>query len=184
MKLLILTISFFFVTLFSNGQIKGDTTVTIKYIDSLKREIADLKQKNNFLFWGYQEKANVFKVDTVFIRSDSSIITFSFKDGKILKRQFNILDKHNDIVQYTVHYYDSKQQVRYIEDWQTLKDYYFDGKLSSSERLEYDSLGRPTLSVKYLQSVRRTIRKTFYYDQSGTIQTKTDIIKNYALWDE
>ena len=184
MKLLVLTILFIFLTFFSYGQVKKDTTVTVKYIDSLKREIADLKQKNNSLYWGYQEKANVFKADTVFIRSDSSIITFSFNDGKILKRQFNILDKHNNIVQYTIHFYDSKQQVRYIENWQTLKDDYFDGMLSSSERLECDSLGRQTLSVKYLQSVRRTIRKTFYYDQSGATQTKTDIIKSYALWDE
>lgn len=184
MKLLVLTISFYFVTFFSYGQVNNDTTVTIKYIDSLKRTIANLKERNNFLYWHYQEKANVYKVDTVFIRSDSSIITFTLKDGKLLKRQYNILDKQNDIIQYTIHYYDNKQQVTYIEDWQTLKDDFFEGKLSSSERLEYDSLGRPTLSIKYLQAVRRTIRKTFFYNQSGTIQTKTEIIKSYALWDE
>ncbi len=184
MKLLILTISFSFVALFSDGQVKSDTTVTIKYVDSLKREIADLKQRSNFLFWSYQEKANVSKVDTVLIRPDSSIITFYSKDGNILKRQFNVLDKDNDIVQYTIYYYNNKQQVSYIEDWQTLKDEYFDGRLSSAERLEYDSLGRQILSVKYLDSVRRTIRKTFHYDKSGAIETKTDIIKSYALWDE
>lgn len=171
-------------TCLSYGQVNSDTTVKINYIDSLKRTIADLKKRNNSLYWHYQEKANVSKIDTVVIRSDSSIINFTLKDGKLLKRQFNILDIHNDIVQYTIHFYDSKQRVKYIEDWQTLKDNFFDGKLSSSERLEYDSLGRPTLSIKYLQSVRRTIRKTFSYDRNGTIQTKTDIIKGYALWDE
>ena len=184
MKLLIPTIFFFCVTLVSNGQAKNDTTVTTKYIDSLKREIADLKRRNNFLYWGYQEKAYVSKVDTSFIRSDSSVITFSLKDGNILKRQFSILDKNNDIVKYTVHYYDNKQQVRYIEDWQILKNDYFDGKLASAERLVYDSLGRQTLSVKYLQSARRTIRTTTWYDQDGQKQTKTEIIKSDGLWDE
>lgn len=184
MKLLVLTISFFFVTFYSFGQFNIDTTVTIKYIDSLKKTIADLKERNNFLYWHYQEKANVSKVDTIFIRSDSSIITFTLKDGNLLKRQFNILDKDNDIVQYTIYYYNNKKQVSYIEDWQTLKDECFDGRLSSAERLEYDSLGRQILSVKYLDSVRRTIRKTFHYDKSGAIETKTSIIKSYALWDE
>jgi hypothetical protein len=172
------------VTLYLSGQQKLDTTVTKNSIDSLKRELADLKQKNNFLFWSYQEKTNVSKIDTASIRSDSSIITFSLKDGNPLKRQFNTLDKSNNIVQYTIHYFNSKQQVKYIEDWQTLKDHDFDAKLSSSERIEYDSLGRQTLSVKYLQSVRRTIRTAFSYEQNGAKQTKTDIINSYALWDE
>jgi len=184
MKISVLTISLLFVTLYSSGQNKKDTTLSKKYIDSLKRELADLRQRNNFLYWGFQEKANVSKVDTVFIRSDSSIITYSLKDGNPLKRQFNVLDNGNGIVQYTIHYYDSKKQVKYIEDWQTINEENFDAKLSSSERFEYDSLGRQTLRVKYLQSVRRTIRKTFSYDQNGTRQTKTDIIKSYALWDE
>ena len=184
MKLLILILSSFFLTLVSNGQVKNDTTVTIKFIDSLKRQIADLKERNNFLYWGYQEKGYVSKVDTLLIRSDSSVITFSLKDGSILKRQFNVLDTSNDIIQYTVHYYDNKQRVRYIEDWQTLKDEYFDGKLISAERLEYDSLDRQKLSVKYLQSVRRTIRNITFYDRHGDKQNKTEIIKGDALWDE
>lgn len=184
MKLFILTISLLFGALYASGQHISDTTVTKKYIDSLKRELAELKERNSFLYWAYQEKTNVSSIDTVFIRPDSSIITYSLKDGKPLKRQFNIIDKNNDLVRYTIYYYDSKQQVKYIEDWQTLKDDYFDGKLSSSERLDYDSLGRQTLSVKYLQSVRRTIRTAFRYDPNGKKQTKTDIIKSYALWDE
>lgn len=184
MKLSVLTISFLFLAIFSSGQRKNDTTVTIKYVDSLKREIANLKGRNNFLYWGFQEKTYVHKIDTVFIRSDSSIITLSLKDGKPLKRQFNVLDKDNDIVQYTIHYYDSKQQVKYIEDWHTLQDEHFDAMLLSSERIEYDSVGRQILSVKYLQSARRTIRTAFWYDQNGIKQTKTDIIKSYALWDE
>jgi len=184
MKPSILTISFLFLTLFSSGQQRNDTTVTIKYIDSLKREIADLKGRNNFLYWSFQEKAYVHKIDTVFIRVDSSIITFSLKDGKPLKRQFNILGKDNDLLQYTIHYYDNKGQVRYIENWNTLKDDYFDSKLSSAERLQYDSLGRQTLSIKYLQSVRRTIRTEYWYDLKGERQAKTVIIKGDALWDE
>ena len=184
MKLLVLTISFLLATLISSGQFKSDTTVTIKYIDSLKRQLADLKERNNFLYWGYREKVYVSKIDTVFIRLDSSIITFSLKDGSPLKRQFNIFDKNYDLVRYTIHYYNSKRQIKYIEDWQSMKDDDFDGRLSSSERIEYDSLGRPSLSLKYLQSARRTIRKAFFYDQNGMIQTKTDVIKSYALWDE
>jgi len=184
MRLSVLTISFLLLTLFSRGQHQNDTTVTIWYIDSLKRELADLKRRNNSLYWGYQEKVNVQKIDTVFIRTDSSIITFSFKDGRPLKRQFNILDKDNDLVQYTIHYYDNKERVRYIEIWNTLRDDYFDAKLSSAERIEYDSSGKQTLSVKYLQSVRRTTRTEYWYDQKGERQAKTVIIKSDALWDE
>lgn len=184
MKLFLLTISFLSPTLFCSGQHRNDTTVAMKYVDSLRREIADLKGRNNFLYWGFQEKAYVHKIDTVFIGSDSSIITFSLKDGKPLKRQFNVLDKDHDIVQYTIHNYDNKLQVKYIEKWYTLKDEHFGAMLLSSERIEYDSLGRQILSVKYLQSVRRTIRTVFWYDQNGIKQTKTDIIKSYALWDE
>jgi hypothetical protein len=184
MKLSVLTISFLFLTLFSSGQQRNDTTVTIKYIDSLKRELADLKRRNNFLFWGFQEKAYVGKIDTVFIRADSSIITFSLKDGKPLKRQFSVLGKDNDLLKYTIHYYDNKGQVRYIENWNTLKDDNFDAKLESAERLQYDSLGRQTLNVKYLQSVRRTIRTEYSYDLKGERQAKTLIIKSDALWYE
>ena len=184
MKLSVLTISFLFLTLFSCGQQRNDTTVTIKYIDSLKRELADLKGRNNFLYWSFQEKTYVHKIDTVIIRADSSIITSSLKDGKPLKRQFNVLGKDNDLLQYTIHYYDNKGQVRYIENWNTLKDDYFDAKLSSAERLQYDSLGRQILSVKYLQSVRRTIRTEYSYDLNGERQAKTVIIKSDALWVE
>ena len=184
MKPSVLIISFSFMTLFSIGQQKNDTIVTINYIDSLKREIADLKRRNNFLYWGFQEKTYVHKIDTVFIRADSSIITFSLKDGKPLKRQFNILGKDSDLLQYTIHYYDNKGLVRYAENGNTLKGDHFDAKLLSAERLQYDSLGRQTLSVKYLQSVRRTIRTDYWYDLKGERQTKTEIIKSDALWDE
>lgn len=184
MKLSVLTISLLFVTLCSSGQHKSDTTVTKNYIDSLKRELADLKQRNNFLFWSYQEKTNVVKIDTVFIRPDSSVITFLLKDEIPLKRQFNILGRDKAIVQYTIHYYDKKGLARYIEHWDALIDNYFDAKLSSAERNQYDSLGRQTLNVKYLQSARRTIRNEYLYDQNGERQIKTTIIKGDALWDE
>ena len=123
-------------------------------------------------------------IDTVFIRADSTIITFSLTDGRPLKRQFNVLNKDNEIVHYTIHYYDNKRQVRYIENWDTLKDDYFDAKLSSAERIKYDSSGRQTLRIKYLQSVHRTIRTEYQYDLNGKLQTKTLIIKSDALWDE
>ena len=184
MKLFVLTISFLFLTLFSSGQHKNDTIVTIKYIDSLKRELSDLKRRNNFLYWGLQEKANVHKIDTVFVRTDSSIITFSLKDGKPLKRQFNIFGKDNDLVHYAVHYYDNNGKVKYIENWDTLKDDYFEAKLSSAERIQYDSAARQTLSIKYLQSVRLTIRTKYWYDLKGVRQTNIIIIKSDALWDE
>ena len=184
MKLPILIILLLLLALFSSGQHKDDTTVTIKYVDSLKQEIARLKSRNNFLYWSYQEKANVAKIDTVFIRADSSIITFSLKDGMPLKRQFNILGKDNDLVQYTIHYYDNKGQIRYIENWNALKEDYFDAKLSSAERIEYDSSGRQTLSLKYFQSVRRTIRTEFRYDLKGERQVKSVAIKGDAVWDE
>ncbi|RZJ99902.1 MAG: hypothetical protein EOO46_21610 [Flavobacterium sp.] len=184
MRLSVLIITFLFATLNAIAQHKGDTSVPIWYIDSLKREIADLKRTNNFLYWGYQEKTSVDKIDTVFIRSDSSIITFSLKDGKPLKRQFNILSKDKELVQYTFHFYDSKGQVRYVENWDVLKNDYFDAKLTSAERIQYDSLGRPTLSIKYLQSVRRTIRIKYWYDKNGKRQVMPVAIKGDALWDE
>lgn len=184
MKLLLMTISFLLASLISSGQFKNDTTITIKYIDSLKKELANLKERNNFLYWSYREKVDVSKIDTVFIRLDSSIITFTLKDESPLKRQFNIFDKNKNLVRYTIYYYNNKQQIKFIEDWQAIKDDYFDVRLTSSERIEYDSLGRPSLSLKYLQSARRTIRKAFFYDQNGMMQTKSDIIKSYAMWDE
>jgi len=184
MKLSVLTISFLILTLTLCGQTTKDTVVSIKYIDSLKREIANLKEKNNFLFWHYQEKANIAKIDTLYTRADSSIFTFFLQDGKPLKRQFNVLDKDNTIVQYSIHYYNNKGHLKYIENWQNLKDDNFGAKLSSAERIEYDILGRQTLSVTYFQSARRTIRKTFWYDNSGAKQSKVGIIKSYALWDE
>jgi len=184
MKFPVLTISFLFLTLFSKGQHKNDTTVTIKYVDSLKSEIADLKRRNNFLYWSYQEKANVHKIDTVFIRPDSSIITFSLHNGKPLKKQFNILNEENGLAHYRIHYYDDKGQVRYIEDWDVLKDNHFDAKLSSAERIWYDSSGRQTLSVKYLQSAHRTIRTEYWYEQNRQRHSKTVIIKSDALWEE
>ena len=165
MKLPLLTILFLLLTLFSKGQHKNDTTVTIKYVDSLKRVIADLKRRKNFLYWSYQEKTNVHKIDTVFLRADSSIITFLLQDGKPLKQQFNTLDKDNGLVHYTIHYLDNKGQVRYIENWDALKDDYFDAKLSSAERIGYDSSGRQTLSVKYLKSLHRTIRTEYWMPQ-------------------
>lgn len=184
MKLPVLIILLLLLALFSSGQNKDDTTVTIKYIDSLKREIASLKSRNNFLYWSYQEKVNVAKIDTVFIRADSSIINFSLKDGRPLKRQFNILGKDNNLVQYTIHYYDNKGQKRYIENWDAMKEDYFDAKLSSAERIEYDSSGRQTLSLKYLQSVHRTIRTEYNYDLKGERQVKSVAIKGDAVWDE
>lgn len=184
MKLPVLTILLLFMTLFSRGQHKGDTTVTIKYVDSLKQEIAGLKARNNFLYWSYQEKANVHKIDTVFIRADSSIITFWLKDGKPLKRQFNILSKDNSLVQYAIYYYDNKGQIRYIESWDALKDDYFDAKLSSAERIEYDSSGRQTLSLKYLQSVHRTIRTEYRYAPNGERIAKSIAVKGDATWNE
>jgi hypothetical protein len=184
MKIPVLTISFLIVTLSLSGQIPNDTIVSIKYIDSLKRELASLKEKNNFLYWHYQEKVSVTKIDTLFICADSSIVTFLLQDGMPLKRQFNILDKDSSIVQYSIHYYNNKQHVRYIENWEALKDDNFDAKLSSAERIEYDSTGRQTLSVTYLQSTRRTVRRTFWYDQNGAKQSRVDVIKNYALWNE
>ena len=184
MKLPLLTILLLFLTLFSRGQHKNDTTITIKYIDSLKRELTDLKRRNNFLYWGLQEKANVYKIDTVFIRADSSILTFWLKDEKPLKRQFNILGKGNDLVKYTIHYYDNKGQIRYIENWYALKNDYFDAKLSSAERIEYDSSGRQTLSVKYLESVHRTIRTAYWYDLNGERKAKSIALKGDSMWDE
>ena len=184
MKLFVLTISFLYVTLYSSGQYNTDTTVTKKYIDSLRRELSDLKEKNNFLYWAYQEKKNVLRIDTVFIRADSSIITFSLRDGKPLKRQFNILDKDKDLIRYAVHYYNNKEQVKYIENWRSMHDDRFDGRLESAERIEYDNSGRQTLRVKYLQSVRRTIRTNYLYDLNGEKQTTTEVIKSDALWDE
>jgi hypothetical protein len=142
MKLVMFTISLLIVTLSLNGQTAKDTIVSISYIDSLKREVANLKERNNSMFWRFQEKANVTKIDTMFIRPDSSIITYSLKEGKPLKKQFNIHDKKGDIARYSNHYYNNKQQLKYIENWVNLKDDDFDAKLSSAERIEYDSLGR------------------------------------------
>ena len=184
MKLSVLTISFLIGTLSLSGQNIQDTVVPIKYIDSLKIELANLKDRNNFLFWNYQEKVNVSKIDTVFIRADSSIITFSLKDGKILKRQFNLLGKDNNVILYSNYYYNNLQQVKYIQNWATMTDEFFTSRLLSAERLEYDSLGRQVLSITYLQSVHRTIRRNFWYDQNGTKQSKVEIIKSYALWNE
>lgn len=184
MKLCIVTMVLLFLTFSSNGQYKSDTTVRRSYIDSLKRELADLKQTNNFLYWSYQEKIDVVKIDTVFIRPDSSVISYLRNDEMPLKRQFNILDRNKNIVQYTIHYYEKNGLVRYIEHWDVLRDGYFDGKLSSAERNHYDSLGREILNVKYLQSARRTIRNEYWYDQNGERRNKATIIEGDALWDE
>lgn len=178
------TISFLLISKFLIGQSSNDTLVPVKLVDSLKREISKLKQTNNFLYWGYHEKVDVSKIDTVFLRSDSAIITYFLSNGGIFKKQFSLYDEENHITQYSIHYYDNKQNIRYIEKWDALKDEIFDARLSSAERIEYDRSGRQILSVTYLQSIRRTIRKTFRYDNNGVKNFTVDIIKSYALWDE
>jgi len=189
MKQFVLSISIFFFTQFLHGQTSNDTIISKKYIDSLKRKLADEKDRNNFLYWHYRLKSDVIKVDTVFIRSDSADITHyvkSYLDENLIPLMTKSVSNYtkNEVTDYIERYYHDKLQVRYIEYWYAIADDKFDAKLSRKERIEYDNLGRVILHATYLQSARRTITKTFWYDSLGTAHSSTATISGYAVWDE
>ena len=78
------TISILIVSLSLTDRLRKTGLYQLGYIDSLKCELANLKGRNNSMYWRFQEKANVTKIDTVFILPDSPIITYSLKEGKPL----------------------------------------------------------------------------------------------------
>ena len=110
----VLSILITFLPHFLYGQSGNDTIIPKKYIDSLKKEIADLKDRNNSLYWRNRLKSDVIKTDTVFIRPDSAEITYyvkSYLDESLIPLMTKSVSNYtkNKVTDYIERYYDYKQ---------------------------------------------------------------------------
>ena len=189
MKHFALLILFTLLTQFLFGQTVNDTIVSKTYIDSLKKEIAELRDKNNGLYWRNRLKSDIVKIDTVFIRPDSvDIIHYvkSYIDESLIVLMIKSVSNFSKgkVTDYIEHFYDYKKQLRYVEFWNAINDEKFVARLYKKERLEYDNSSRLKLHVTYLSSERRTITKTIWYDSLGNANSRTETKKGYSMWDE
>ena len=129
-------------------------------MDSLKGQLSHQKERNNFLYWNYHLKTNVAKVDTAFIRPDSSVISYYLGNGKLLMQESAEYDNQNQKTFYIRRHYNEMERVVYVEHWVSINDSRFVAKMTKTERMEYDRLGRLILHVIYFANIAQHIGMT------------------------
>jgi hypothetical protein len=159
------------------AQAGNDTTVSKNLLDSLHYRISQLKDSTRRLFYYNHVLLNVFRVDTIKSRLDSTTVNFYSKSDKLLKRVVLEKFKRTDCISLEkAQYFNRQQQVEFVEYWEhtcltdeekTSKKL-FEKVHYTFERLEYDAAGRLSAMVYCRpEMLGKFTRLEYAYDEKG-----------------
>jgi hypothetical protein len=197
MKFRLFLISFFICQVVC-GPSHKDTTISKRTLDSLKSELWQKSETINRIGWAYRLKVDSHKVDTVFLRPDSLVVTYWTKEKKHLYQESINLRKGSfkkDFCKGLIvkRFFNRQGQGVYIERWDGLcydetdkekDEIYFDSRLRQIERVIYNNAGQiiRRMSHEY-QSYRSemTLQFVYLYDNGIERQTVQRVDKN-SFW--
>lgn len=168
-------------------RLNGDTTIPIKLLDSLQAVTFLQKEKNNQMYWTYELKLRVKKVDTLSARPDSVVVNHSTPDGRVVKQQVLHYDNKSCLSWSEEKFFNEKGLLAYRETFRhwcgpMKEDEVFIERIRTHfERREYGPQGRIVKWV-YWYSISRIMRITYTYDASGKQSKHWEKIQVHEFW--
>jgi hypothetical protein len=173
----------------SHGQNMADTCLTERQFDQLKNRIYFLEGSNRVQQFQIRLLSDLSRIDTVHSSSDSLVVKYFDKTGKLLRKQKKYLRNGCTKDSLVIHF-NKDALASYIENWTSSlfeaettdkENKYFIYKNSHS-RYEYDSVKRVTKYVFHI-STTMTRRIVNSYDIEGKRTSKTIAIREEEFWD-
>jgi hypothetical protein len=159
------------------AQAGRDTTVSKSLLDSLHYRIYQLTDSTRRLSYYNHVLANVFRIDTIKSRFDSTTLNYYSKSGQLLKRVILERFKRADCISLEkAEYFNRRQESEFIEYWEhtCLTDEekaskeLFEKVHYTYERLEYDTMGRVSALVYCRpEMLGKFMRLEYAYDENG-----------------
>ena len=183
------TILFIVLGHLSFGQKSSDTCLTERQFHDLKYRISFLVEKSITQQLQIRLLTELNQVDTVHNSTDSIVIKYFSRTGKIIRTQKKYLRNGCTRDSLLIHY-NKNELTEYIENWSSSlcdadttdkENMYFIYKNSYS-RYEYDSLKRVTKYVFHI-STPMTRRILISYDAEGKATRTTIKIRDEEFWD-